>query len=273
MAVMVAAIAGCAGDDDPSGAGSLAVVTDLQLDASSAGTSIVLVWSEVDGVDGYKVYFQEDATGNWEEVGTSSTTGFTHDATSAGHYSVKAYKGDDMSSDFATPVSTMPNIITQTFTIYDNNSALDSGFFFGKSAAQSSTGQAQSTDFKQDIYAYDDTKGDMQVSLYSGAFGEFGNGYVSYFQEPDPSVSYCDLTPSQWSPNSYPLYSGDSVVFVALTGSPQAGPVQYIAKMRGITIAEDGNTENGTMVTFSFEIQGPELHNTGLLSVFTTAHN
>lgn len=262
-AVMIAALAGCAGDTSPSG-GDLAIVQLLELDASSTGRTIVLVWSAVDDVDGYKVSFRNDATGSYTELSETSTTTYTHTADNAGDYVVIAYKGDNTSEANSNAVSTMPNIINSTYTIYDNHSeeSTYSGFIFG--ATSGTPGSAFSDTFEQDLYAYDESKGDDDVWLYSGSFGEFGNGKTCYFQEPGTTYGSCD--PNSWIPNSYILYTGDSVVFVKL---PYDGGDNAYVKMYGLSVTADPATTNGTIVSFSYEYQPKELG----LTVFTSNAN
>ncbi len=265
MAVLVAALAGCAGDTTGTG-GTLTTVQDLQLDATSTGRTIVLKWSAVtDNIDGYKVYFKADGTGNWVEVGSPTTTTYTHTATNAGTYSVRAYKDTNFSKEYSNEASTMPSIVNVTYTIYDNKSAeeMPSGFIFGANSGQ--TGMAGSTQFKQDIYAYDESKGDNDVWLYSGNFGTFGNGNQSYFQTPASGVyGNCDPAGS-WLGNSYKLLTSDSVVFVKLPYT--AGGNAYV-KMYNLTITPD-ETPNGTKVSFSYEYQSKTLG----LTVFTSNAN
>ncbi len=252
VAVMIAALAGCAGDSTTE-PGTLANVASLELDNSSTGRTINLVWSEVTDVDGYKIYFKADGTGDWSEIGTSTTTAYTDaDAMNAGTYSVRAYKGDDLSADYATAVSTMPNIISTTFTIYDNYSAADtySGFIFG--ATDGTAGSAASTGFAQDIYAFDRSKGDADVWLYSGNFGDFGNGNQAYFQVPaETGYGFCEPS-GTWFNESYILYTSDSVVFVRL---PFSGNTNAYVKMYNLSVTPDPNTDNGTIVSFSYEYQ------------------
>ena len=263
MAVMVAVLAGCAGDTtDPDG--DLSIVQNLQLDATSAGRTIVLAWDAVsDDIDGYKVYFMADASGSWDNGTEVTGTTYTHTATNAGKYTVVAYKGTNTSSANSNEVSTMPNIVNVTYTIYDNYSAADkpSAFIFGETAGQ--TGMASQTSFVQDIYAYDESKGDVDVWLYSGKFGTFGNGNQSYFQEPLGN-GYADPAGS-WSSTTYPLYTSDSVVFIEL---PFSSGNAYV-KIYALSVTADPDTNNGTIVSFMYEYQP---HTTGL-SVFTSNAN
>ncbi len=98
MAVLVAALAGCAGDTtNPDG--DLAVVQGLQIDATSTGRTVVLVWNAVaDDIDGYRVFFQADGSGSFDQAGEVTTTTYTHSATVAGKYVVIAYEGENTSS-------------------------------------------------------------------------------------------------------------------------------------------------------------------------------
>jgi len=266
MAVMIAAIAGCAGDTtDPTG--TLSTVPDLQISTSSTGRTVVLLWGAVtDDIDGYKIYFKTNGTGSWIEAGESATTTFTHNAVVAGTYAVMAYKGTNYSENYSNEVSTMPNVVSTTYTIYDNYAPAEyhSGFIFGPTSGQ--TGFASQTSFVQDIYAYDESKGDDDVYLYSGNFGTFGNGNQSYFQTPASGV-YGNCDPSgTWYGNSYQLYTSDSVVFVELPYA--SGPSAYV-KMYGIQIAPEPLSQNGTMVSFKYEYQPNDLG----LTLFTSNSN
>jgi len=275
MAVLVAALAGCAGDT-PTGNGDLVVVQDLQLDAASTGRTIVLVWTAVsDGIDGYRILFQSDGTGSFEQVGEVTTTTFTHTATVAGKYAVIAYKGDNTSSANSNEVTTMPTIYSGTFTIVDNNAPASqpSGFIFGGSSV-GRTGMASEPTFVQDIYAYDDDfKGDTNVSLYSGNKGTFSNGRQSYFQQPASSgYGYCEPYGGSaiWYNTSYKLHTGDSVVFIGLTNGSS---INGYAKMYGISVTPSGSSSpHGTEVTFGYEIQYGQ-QGAGNLTVFTSKAN
>ncbi len=266
VAVLVAALAGCTGDTTTPSGGDLSVVQDLQLDAASTGRTIVLIWTAVsDDIDGYKVFFRADETGSYAEVGESTTTTYTHSATNAGDYVVIAYKGDNTSSANSNAVNTMPNIVSGSYTIYDNFSGASthSGFIFGATSGQ--TGSAYSSSFAQDLYAYDESKGDDDVWLYSGNFGEFGNGNECFFQTP-ASSAYGNCNPDSWTPNSYQLYTSDSVVFVKL---PYASGENAYAKIYNLSVTPDPATDNGTIVSFSYEYQPKELG----LTVFTSYAN
>ncbi|MCK5787129.1 MAG: fibronectin type III domain-containing protein [Candidatus Sabulitectum sp.] len=263
LAVMVAALAGCGGTEHTN---DLPIVQDLQLDATSTGRTIVLTWSEVSGdIDGYKIYLKMDGAGNWIDAGEVTSTTYTHNAVNAGVYSIRAYKGDNYSEDYSSTVSTMPSIVNVSYSIFDNYSADDkpSGFIFGPDSG--ATGMASSADFVQDLYAYDESKGDEDVWLYSGNFGEFGNGSQSNFQAPVSGV-YGNCDPDGlWLTTSYILYTSDSVVFVEL---PYQGGTNAYAKMYGLTVTAD-ETENGTEVSFMYEYQSETLG----LTVFTSNAN
>ena len=256
MAVMIAAIAGCAGDDSSSTTGDLEVVQNLEIDASSTGRTVVLVWSEVADVEGYKVYFKADASGNWVEAGDVTTTTFTHAASVAGEYSVMAYDGDDTSSAYATAVSTMPNIVTGTYKIYDQHAPADyySGFQFGEN--QGTPGYASDTSFDKDIYAYDETgKGDLDVWLYSANFGQYATDRQSNFLYPDGVYGNCDPAAFTTS-TTYELYTSDSAVFIELPYN--TGNSAYV-KMYELQITAEPTSNNGTEVSFRYEYQ-PNTH-------------
>lgn len=249
-------MSGCAGDDPEGPEGNLPTVQDLALGAASAGNSIVLVWSAVEDVDGYRVYFRETTGGTWVEAGDVTTTTFTHTASAAGYYTVLAYEGGDTSENYATEVNTLPNIITTTYTIYDRWSAEDkhSAFRFGVNGGE--TGLAGSA-FEKDIYAWDEqTKGDTIVRLYSGTYGPYAGGgsyggNPTYMAEPGGTYGYCSQYGSgSWAEN-YPLYTSDSAVFCAL---PFPGGDVYYVKMFDLVITSD-STPRGTMVSFQYEYQ------------------
>ncbi len=244
--------------------GDLPWVLYLTLEPTSTGRTVNLAWEPLAcEVDGYLVYFKADATGSWVVIGESTTATFTHNATNAGSYAVKAYKGENYSSGYSNEVDTMPSIVSVTYSIYDNYSPADrhSAFIFGESGGQ--TGMAPSADFVQDIYAYDDSKGDNDVSLYSGNFGPFGNGNQSSFQEPSAG-EYGNCDPDgTWFSTSYPLYTSDSVVFVQM---PFMSGTNAYAKIYGLSVTPDPTTNHGTMISFSYEYQTNDLG----LTLFTS---
>jgi len=249
-------LAGCAGDNPANPGGTLADVTGLTIDATSAGQNVVLTWNAVADVDGYYVYFRTTSTGTWDKVGDVTATTYTHTATSAGYYVVMAYKGSDTSANNSNEVNTMPVDDTTTYTIYDNYSAADehSAFIFGKTSGSGQTGLASNTNFVQDIYAWDLSKGDTDVWLLSGNWGTYGNGRQSYMFEP-AQAGYCDVWTTStsgpsgpWFSQSYMLYTSDARVFVYLYDG-------YYAKIYNLSISADPNTANGTIVSFSYEIQ------------------
>lgn len=248
-------LSGCAGDDDPAGPGdTLPTVQDLAIGNASAGRNIVLLWSEVQNVDGYKVYFRETSGGTWTEVGETSNTTFTHEATVAGFYSVRAYKGSNHSENYSSSVNTVPNIITTTYRIYDRWSPAHkhSGFIFGENSGQ--TGMAGDPNFRQDIYAWDEqTKGDMIVHLYSGTYGPYGNGYTTYLTDPAlTGYGWCNPYPGGTWWENYPLNPNDQAVFCALEFS--GGDYIYV-KMYNLVISPDPDSPRGTEVAFSYEYQ------------------
>ncbi|MCD4708986.1 MAG: fibronectin type III domain-containing protein [Candidatus Sabulitectum sp.] len=265
MAVMIAALAGCAGDSTDEG-GDLAVVQNLELDATSTGRTIVLTWSAVDDdIDGYKVYFRTDATGSYTEVGDVTTTTYTDTADNAGDYVVIAYEGENTSSANSNAVSTMPQVFSQTYTIYDqfSEATAHSGFIFYDGTDYGLTGLAGQEAFHQDMSAYDDSKGDDDVALYSGS-EQYSGGNSCAFQVP-ASGAYGNCDPNGSWYISKVLTSGDSVLFVEL---PYQQAKTAYAKIYGITVTED-TTTNGTKVSFSFEYQSNDL----ALTVFTSNAN
>ncbi|NOQ21309.1 MAG: hypothetical protein GQ565_01490 [Candidatus Aegiribacteria sp.] len=245
-------MAGCAGDDPAGPSGTLADVTGLTINTSSSGRNVDMSWNAVDDVDGYKVYFRETTTADWIEGAdvTSGTSGTHVNATSAGYYTVKAYKGTNTSANNSNVENTLPTVVSTTYTIYDNYSIATqpSGFIFGETSGQ--TGSAISTSFKQDIYAFDEDaplRGDNTVRLYSGTLSPYGNGNTTHMAEP-AAAGYCELYGTgSWYPN-YGLYAGDVRVFLHLQNG-------HYVKMYNIVVTPDPATTNGTMVSFSYEIQ------------------
>jgi hypothetical protein len=266
LVLSVVLLTACEGDDPSGPGGTLEVVTGLVLGATSAGNTVVLAWTTYGGsetIDGYEVYFKAENTGEtWTALGTTTTTGYEHIASVAGGYSVRAYEGTNYSSAYATPVDVMPNIISTEYTIYDNFAPADyhSGIYFGATSA--TTGLASSTSFYQDIYAYDESKGDNDVWFYSGTYGVYGNGNPTWMYAPSSEYGYCPVYTSGASGwwNNGQLYTTDDVIFAHLdTG-------QYI-KIYIDSIFPEPISANGTGVTLHYEFQ--EI--TGL-TLFTDDH-
>lgn len=178
LLVLVAGIilmAGCAGDDPSDPGGTLSTVTGLEILATSSGRTVNLSWTAVtDDIDGYEVYFKSNGTGEWDDITTVTGTTYSHTADNAGDYSVRAYKDENFSENYATEKTTMPIFISPLYKIW-NNHAPDwehSGILFEDDGA--TTGLASGT-FDQDLYCYDGG-GSCYTWLYSGDYGTFGNG-------------------------------------------------------------------------------------------------
>ena len=262
LAALAVALMACEGDD-PAGGGSggtLPQVTGLAIGDASMGTDIVLTWNTVDEAEEYEIYFSATGTPDANDAVTTTTnTTFTHDAESAGYYSVRAISGDDTSEEFATPVNTMPQVISQTFTLVDQygDPNEDSGFYFGTVDGGSLTGYttnpisgSQNTTY--DLYAYDDTgqKGDDDVKFYAGNYGDtYGQGFDSDFYATTASAGYAPA--SGWAMDETSLLSSGDYYFVKLYFE---GGVNYYAKVHITDVSED-TTPNGTFVTFNFEFQ------------------
>lgn len=252
LATALVLLTACEGDNPGGEGGTLPVVTGLTVDwAQSDGVDINLDWDAVSDVDGYNVYFRATSSGTWTEVGDVTTTTYTHTASSAGYYAVEAYKGSDTSEALSSEVSTMPNIITTEYEIYDNYAPADwhSGFIFGLTAGE--TGLAGSSAFVQDIYAYDPWTDPGRAALYSGDYGPFGDGNETWMIGlGDPGCDNAGAAPdvsAGWWDNGE-VWEGD-VIFCELYDG-------YFAKMY-INYLEGpvGGSSNGTGIAFTYEIQ------------------
>jgi hypothetical protein len=226
-------------------------VTGLAIDPSSSGVSVVLAWDAISGAEGYKVWFSAEASGAYVEVGNVAVTTFTHLASCAGTYAVTAYIGDDQSADYSNVVSTMPNIITTEYDIYDNNAPADyfMGFIFGATSGEA--GFASSPSFDQDIYAYDIWGDPNRLAFYSGTYGPFGEGNSTWmYGLGDSGYSNPGAAPDEgagwW--NNGEIYLTD-VIFCELSND-------YFVKVYILDIyGPVGGTTNGTGVTFIYEFQ------------------
>ncbi|MCK4670907.1 MAG: Ig-like domain repeat protein [Candidatus Aegiribacteria sp.] len=179
LLVLVAGIilmAGCAGDDPSGPTGDLPNVSNVAIGSASVGKTVVLTWDAITGtdIDGYKVYFKTDGEGTGNEIADVTTNTYTHDASSAGTYVVKAYEGDNYSAGDSNVATTMPTFIQPLYTIWNNHAPEDehSGIQFEEDGA--TTGLASGS-FDQDLYCYDGGS-NCYTWLYSGDYGTFGNG-------------------------------------------------------------------------------------------------
>ena len=262
LVLSVVLLTACEGDDPAGPGGTLQVVTGLSIGSMSAGQTVVLEWTTYSGsetIDGYEVYFKAETEGDWVALGTTTATGYEHVATVAGSYSVRAYEGDNYSSAYATAVSTMPNIITTESTIYDNFAPADyhSGIIFGLTGA--TTGLAGQTSFVQDLYAYDESKGNTEVWFYSGDYGTFGNGNPTSMYDGGTVYGYCPVVSGSWWGHGK-LFADEDVLFGYLYDG-------YYIKMYIDDIFAEPTSQHGTGVTLHYEIQ-PIVG----LTVFTDDH-
>jgi len=176
IALLVLVVASC--DNNPSTpTGTLQVVSNLHInEGASAGQTVVLEWDELGSVDGYYIFFTENITGSWPQIGTSVSNSFSHtSAPYSGYYTVLAFEGSNTSSDFSNHTASGPIVIDSVFTIWDQNAVGEpTGFIFGDSYG--STGDASSESFKQDVYAFDGSWSQSPVGLFAGSAGYYPGG-------------------------------------------------------------------------------------------------
>jgi hypothetical protein len=262
MLLGVVMLAGCTGDDPAGPGGTLANVTNFAISDASAGTSVVLTWTAVasngpDAIDGYKIYFNEDAATfvDGDLVGTipDGTTTYTHAASSAGYYGIIAYEGDDTSEDYAL-INDLPNYCP-SYTIWNNHAPEEahSGFAFGPTVG--TTGLAASGPFatQKDMYCYD---GDVDEIpwLYAGDYGVWGNGHATDFYE--HATGFATPTGGSWDNGAMGV--GD-VVFAELYDG-------YWVKIYVTALPHyTGGSANAYGITFAYDwqpINGLELFTT-----------
>lgn len=215
LMILVAGIvlmAGCAGDDPAGPSGTLADVTGLAIGSTSAGRDVVLTWTAVDDVDGYKVYFRATTTADWTEEASVTTTTYTHTASSAGYYAVKAYKGDNYSADNSNIENTLPTQIAANYTIWDNHAPTTehSGFIFGATAGTTCLISSSTT---YNIYCYDGGWSQSPCGFNSGNHTPFGNGLPTSMIDAGSTYGY--PSGSSWWPTGY-ILAGD-VIFCELS--------------------------------------------------------
>ncbi len=265
LLVLVAGIilmAGCAGDDPSDPGGTLSTVTGFEVLATSAGRTVNLSWTAVtDDIDGYEVYFRSDGEGTeWPALTTVTGTTYSHTADNAGTYSVRAYKDEDYSTNYATEKGTMPTMIQDTYTIWNNHApeTTHSGIIFGSSAA--TTGTAMGTSFHQDIYCFDGEQGNY-TWLYSGDYGDFGNGsHTDMFGE---SSNHAYPTGNSFN---YDAMSVGDVIFAELSSEDYDG--HYIKIYIDAIPHYEGGTDNAWGIELYYDFQPIE----GLY-LFTTHSN
>jgi len=262
MLLGVIMLAGCTGDDPSGPGGTLADVTNFAVSATSAGTSVVLTWTAVasngtDAIDGYKIYFNEDAATFVEGdlVGTipDGTTTYTHAASSAGYYGIIAYEGDNTSENYAT-TDDLPNMISSAYTIWNNHAPATShsGFIFGMTSGTTCLASSGN----HDMYCYDGGQGNL-TWLYSGDYGTFGDGNNTNFYE--HASSFASPGSGPWNPPAGPMVVGD-VIFAELYDG-------YWAKIYVIALPHyTGGTDNAYGIEFYYDIQPIQG-----LELFTTA--
>ena len=111
---------------------------------------------------------------------------------------------------------------------------------------------------------YDESKGDVDVSFYSGNFGAFGTGNQTSFQGLESGMYGCCDPDGTWHGESYDPYPSDKVVFLQL---PYVGGSFAYVKVCSLLIEPDPESDHGTMVSFTYEYQPNDLG----LSLFTNA--
>ena len=256
LMILVAGIvlmAGCAGDDPAGGGGgTLENVAGVAIGATSAGRDVVLTWTALTDADGYKVWFKATTSADWTEVGDVTTNAYTHTATSAGYYVVTAYEGTNTSADNSNEVTTMPNQINATYTIWDNHAPTDStsGFYFESDAGYR---VLAATSSNHDIYCYDGSYPESPCGFYSGDLLPFGDGHHTDMSDAGSNYGY---PTNPWWPDGY-IKAGD-VIFAELDNG-------YFVKIYVSAVPQCPAQPLSYGVTFYFDyqpIQG--------LSLFTT---
>ena len=171
LLVLVAGIvlmAGCAGDDPAGGGGgTLDNVSGVAIGTNSAGRDVVITWTALTDVDGYKVWFKATSSADWTEVGDVTTNTYTHTASSSGYYVVTAYEGTNTSAGNSNEVNTMPNQPNFTYTIWDNHAPATehSGFIFGATSGQTCLAASSNN---HDMYCYDGSWSQRPGGFYAG---------------------------------------------------------------------------------------------------------
>ena len=256
LAAGIILMAGCAGDDPVGPGGTLADVAGVTIDAASAGQDVVLTWTAITDVDGYKVWFKATSTGTWAEVDDVTTNTATHTATSAGYYVVTAYEGTNTSENNSTEVNTMPNQILVNYTIWDNHAPATehSGFIFGETSGTTVLAVSSTVN---NLYCYDGDWTQSPCGFYSGDVTPFGTGLHTDMIDAGSTFGYPSGT--QWWVTGY-ILAGD-VIFAELSNG-------HFVKIFVSAVPQHTVQPLSHGITFSYDYQPIEG-----LSLFTTESN
>ena len=227
--------AACSDSPDAPG-GTLPVVQNCRiLETESSGDTVVIAWDSLAvEVDGYRIWFSDTDPGNWDIIAQVEGTTVQDIAASTGYYCVDAIKGIDMSEEQSNKADDITVVfeLSDTLTVDGVN-----GIRFEE--AQTTTGDATSADFAQDLYIAKsgDTilmyrgntepgtypggsnslladasgrvapapgdaawKGSAAVNGGSGYFVELESGYFSYFLVDTVATDYVTIIYSQYQP-------------------------------------------------------------------------
>ncbi|GEM_PF-903077 len=155
---------------EPSGpSGTLPQVRNLQVvESVTKGDTVVLAWDPLDvEVTSYNVFYAKTDPGDWKKVGSTTDTTYTHFITTAGCYLLQAQNGDDYSSAYSNQADTWA-FVSGDSSVSLTTGAGNNGMSFrkvGKDSVVCTIGNAEASDFAQDIYI-DVTGG--SVYMYSG---------------------------------------------------------------------------------------------------------
>ena len=150
LAVVSALVLFAACSDSPdSPGGTLPVVQNCRImETESSGDTVVVAWDSLTvEVDGYRIWFADTDPGDWSIIAQVEGTTTQHIATSTGYYCVDAIKGIDVSEEQSNKANDRASfyLLSDTLTVGAVN-----GIRFED--AQTTTGDATSADFAQDLY-------------------------------------------------------------------------------------------------------------------------
>ncbi len=163
LAVVSALVLFAACSDSPdSPGGTLPVVQNCRImETESSGDTVVVAWDSLTvEVDGYRIWFADTDPGDWSIIAQVEGTTTQHIATSTGYYCVDAIKGIDVSEEQSNKANDRASfyLLSDTLTVGAVN-----GIRFED--AQTTTGDATSADFAQDLYI---AKSGDTVLMYRG---------------------------------------------------------------------------------------------------------